>query len=295
MKRILSFICVILAISLIFSGCADKTETADNGKLKVYTSFYALYDFTEKIGGDKIDLVNIVPTGTEPHDWEPSVHDMASLENCDILFYNGLGMESWIEKVQNSVSNPNIQYIELSSGLADENAQDPHIWLSPIKTKEIAKKITDTLSQSDSENADYYNENYNTFAAELDSLDSDYKATLSPLPNKNIVVSHEAYSYLCSEYGLEQRAIDGIFADSEPSPDKMKDIVNYIKANDIKYIFYEELVSPKTAQTLATETGANLLCLNPFEGLTDEEIANGDDYISVMRKNLENLTTALKE
>jgi zinc transport system substrate-binding protein len=291
-KRITALACALLSLSVAFTGCTKTTDTENSGKLQVYTSFYALYDFAEKIGGDDVELVNIVPTGTEPHDWEPTVHDMASLENCDILFYNGLGMESWIEKVQSSVTN-DIEYVELADGLANENAEDPHVWLSPVKAKEMAEKIKDTLVANDSENAEDYEQNYNDFAEELDELDEEYKSSLSNVDNKSIVVSHEAYSYLCDEYGLEQIAIDGIFADSEPSPDKMKEIVNFINDNNIKYIFYEELISKKTAQTLADETGAVLLSLNPYEGLTDDEIAQGEDYISVMEENLQNLKLAL--
>lgn len=291
-KKITALACALLSLSVVFTGCAKTANTADSGKLQVYTSFYALYDFTEKIGGDDIELVNIVPTGTEPHDWEPTVHDMASLENCDILFYNGLGMESWIEKVQSSVTN-DIEYVELADGIANENAEDPHVWLSPVNAKKMAEKIKDTLVANDSENAEDYEQNYSDFAEKLDELDEEYKSSLSELDNKSIVVSHEAYSYLCDEYGLEQIAIDGIFADSEPSPDKMKEIVNFINDNNIKYIFYEELISKKTAQTLADETGAVLLSLNPYEGLTDDEIAQGEDYISVMQENLQNLKLAL--
>lgn len=289
-------IAAILLSLLTLAGCGGVQNSADtdNGKLKVYTSFYAIYDFVNKIGGDKIELTNVVPTGTEPHDWEPAIKDMASFENCDILFYNGAGMESWIEKVQSSVSN-NLEYVELSDGIADENASDPHIWLSPANAKLMAERIAEVLSQADTENAAYYGNNLSDFEQKLDELDKNYKTLTTSFKNKDIVVSHEAYSYLCSEYGLNQVSIDGISADSEPSPEKMKQLVNYINDNNIKYIFFEELLSPKTAQTLATETGAQLLPLNPFEGLTDDEIAAGEDYISVMEENLNNINTALGE
>jgi zinc transport system substrate-binding protein len=289
-------IAAILLSLLTLAGCGGVQNSADtdNGKLKVYTSFYAIYDFVNKIGGDKIELTNVVPTGTEPHDWEPAIKDMASFENCDILFYNGAGMESWIEKVQSSVSN-NLEYVELSDGIADENAADPHIWLSPANAKLMAERIAEVLSQADAENAAYYGNNLSDFEQKLDELDKNYKTVTTSFKNKDIVVSHEAYSYLCAEYGLNQVSIDGISADSEPSPEKMKQLVNYINDNNIKYIFYEELLSPKTAQTLATETGAQLLPLNPFEGLTDDEIAAGEDYISVMEENLNNINTALGE
>lgn len=287
---------IYLLLLMILTGCnSAPTQEAKSDKPQIYTGFYAIYDFTDKIGGDKIDLYNVVPSGTEPHDWEPSAHDMLSLESADVLFYNGLGMEHWIDKVQNSVTNENIHYVELSQGVdtLESEEADPHIWLDPSNVKKEAEIIKNTLISIDSDNAAYYTQNYETLCADLDALDNEYKTALDPLPNKDIIVSHEAYSYLCNAYGLNQVAIDGISADSEPSPAKMQEIINFAQQNDIHYIFYEELVSPKIAQALADETDAQLLELNPFEGLSDEDISAGEDYFTVMRSNLDNLITAL--
>lgn len=289
MKRILSLL-FIFVLSLGTVGCGNKS--AESTKPQIYTSFYAIYDFTKEIAGDNVDVHNMVPAGTEPHDWEPTVQDMAKLNNADAVFYNGLNMESWIDKVQNSLDAS--KFVCLSDGVnVSDTASDPHIWLNPQNVKIMCEKIYTTLSQIDPDNKAIYEENYNNYVAKLDKLDNDFKTTIESLPNKNIVVSHQAYSYLCNAYGLEQVAIDGISADSEPSPDKMMSLINFVKTNNVKYIFYEELVSQKTAETLSSETGAKLLPLNPFEGLTDDEIANGDNYISVMYENLENIKTAL--
>lgn len=289
MKRILSFL-FIFVLSLGMVGC--NSQNVKSTKPQVYTSFYAIYDFTKEIAGDYVDVYNMVPTGTEPHDWEPTVQDMAKLNDADAVFYNGLNMESWINKVQNSLDSS--KFVCLSDGInVDDGASDPHIWLNPKNVKVMCDNIYTTLSKIDPDNKEFYETNYNNYVAKLDKLDNDFKTTIEQLPNKNIVVSHEAYSYLCDVYGLNQVAIDGISADSEPSPDKMLSLINFVKTNNIKYIFYEELVSPKTAGTLSNETGAKLLPLNPFEGLTDEEIAKGDNYISVMYENLENIKTAL--
>lgn len=289
MKKILSFL-FIFVLSLGTVGCGN--QSSESTKPQIYTSFYAIYDFTREIAGDNVDVHNMVPSGTEPHDWEPTVQDMAKLNDADAVFYNGLNMESWINKVQNSLDAS--KFVCLSDGVnVSDTASDPHIWLNPQNVKIMCEKIYTTLSQIDPDNKATYEENYNNYVTKLDKLDNDFKTTIEPLPNKNIVVSHQAYSYLCNAYGLEQVAIDGISADSEPSPDKMMSLINFVKTNNVKYIFYEELVSQKTAETLSSETGAKLLPLNPFEGLTDDEIANGDNYISVMYENLENIKTAL--
>lgn len=295
MKKYLLLLLSLLLLTACSSKTTNDTSNAETTKPQIYTSFYAIYDFADKIGGDKIDLYNVVPAGTEPHDWEPSAHDMLNLESADVLFYNGLGMESWIDKVKGSITNENITYVELSQYVdtLEGDHVDPHIWLDPSNVKLEAEAIKDTLIAVDSQNADYYTKNYNTFINNLDELNTAYKDTLSQLPNKDIVVSHEAYSYMCSAYDLNQIAIDGMAADSEPSPTKMSEIISIIKDNNIKVVFFEELLSPKVAQTIADETGAQMLELNPFEGLSEEDIQAGKDYLSVMRENLDNLVVAL--
>lgn len=291
MKKIFLFLTVL---GMIFSvGCGSSQNEAASDKPQIYCSFYGIYDFVSEIGGDKIDVYNIVPTGTEPHDWEPSTRNMAELSNADIIFYNGLGMETWIDKVEASVGE-NVEFVELSDGIADEDSSnDPHIWLAPKNAEKMCEAIKNKLCDIDPENSSYYESSYSNIQTEMEELDSEYIKALAPYKGGKIVVAHEAYSYLCDEYGLQQTAIEGLSAESEPSPSKMQELVNYIKDNNIKYVFYEELVSPKVAQSLADEAGAELLELNPIEGLTDEQIKNGDNYISIMRSNLENLKTAL--
>ncbi|MGN1318518.1 MAG: metal ABC transporter substrate-binding protein [Lachnospirales bacterium] len=288
MKKILAF---LLLAAITITGCSKRAEVSSD-KPQIYCSFYGIYDFASKIAGDKADVHNMVPTGTEPHDWEPSTKDMASLTKADIVFYNGLGMEGWIDKVKASVGN-NVKFVELSQGIESDENSDPHIWLNPQNALKIAENIKDTLCESDLVYKDYYESNFYELEIKLNELDNQFKTELQNKKDNKIVVAHEAYSYLCDAYGLEQTAIEGVSAEGEPSPSKMQEIIKYIKDNNIKYIFFEELVSPKVAKSLADETGCELLVLNPFEGLTDEEIADGKDYISIMRENLDNLKIAL--
>jgi zinc transport system substrate-binding protein len=290
MKKIL----LALLMLAFVVGCSD-TRTAEATKPQIYTSFYAIYDFTREIGGDRVEIHNLVPSGTEPHDWEPSTQAMLGLSRADALIYNGSGMENWVDKVKDSVNDERLRYVELSEGIAVEGSSDPHIWLDPINVISMCDKICTALSEIDPDNAEYYKANLEDYTQRLKSLDEEYATALdkSVLKSNKLVVSHEAYSYLCAAYSLEQVAIDGINADSEPTPARLKEIVELVKSNGIKYIFYEELLSPKTAQTISGETGAELLELNPFEGVSDEN-SEGADYISVMENNLKNLEKALK-
>lgn len=304
---------VLILCALVFTGCGTRTNSiadsqgtgpASGGdkKLIVYTSIYPMFDFTKKIGGDKIQLKNLVPAGTEPHDWEPTPSDMAAIEKADVLIYNGAGMESWIDKVQKSINSKKIIRVEASKGLnllknsdkTENISTDPHVWLAPMLAKQEMESIRDALVSADPVNQAYYEKNYADNAAQLDQLDQEYKAAVAQFSKKDIVVAHQAFGYLCNAYGLNQVAIEGLVADSEPSPARMAEIVNLVREKQIRYIFYEELVSPKVAQTIAQETGVNTAVLNPVEGLTESDQQAGKEYYSEMRDNLVVLKKALQ-
>ena len=313
---------VLVSMALLFglslvAGCspaADKTE--EKGKLSVYASFYPMYDFAQKVGGDRVEVHNMVPPGTEPHDWEPAPSDIANLEDADVFVYNGAGMEHWVDKVLASLGNKELVAVEASKGLAlleghdehegeEEHAgeveeehegeeHDPHVWLSPKNAKQEMANIKEALVKADPANKDYYEQNYQKYAAEFDALDKEFREALSPLPDKDIIVSHQAFGYLCADYGLNQVAIEGLSPDSEPDPARMAEIIDFTKEHQVKVIFFEELVSPKVAQAVADATAAETEVLNPLEGLNDEQQAAGEDYFSIMRQNLEVLKIALQ-
>ncbi|MCX7884993.1 MAG: metal ABC transporter substrate-binding protein [Caloramator sp.] len=303
MKRKI-FIVLTIMIILLTSSCSRKssTYTDESKKITVCTSFYAMYDFSKKIGGDKINLINLVPSGIEPHDWEPSPKDIANLEKADVLIYNGAGMEDWIDKVINSLNNKKLITIETSAKISllqnednDENLKyDPHVWLNPLNAKIQMEAIKNAFIKADPVNKNYYEKNFMENSKKLDELDKEYKNAALTFKSKNIVVSHKAFGYLCSAYGLNQVAIDGLSGDVEPTPSKMAEIVKFAKDNKVRYIFFEELLSPKVAQVIANEAGAKTAVLNPFEGLSEKDIKNGKDYFSVMKENLNALKEALQ-
>lgn len=301
-----------LVFVAVLSGCAAP-NTAENGgtddekTLKVMASFYPMYDFAVKIGGDKAEVINMVPAGTEPHDWEPAVTDIRNLEEADLFIYNGAGMEHWVNDVLASLDNKRLITVEAAgsvtfkadSGLGEGPAEkdveyDPHVWLSPMNAKKEMEAIKNAFITADPGNQEYYNSNYEQYAARLDELDREYREGLADLPQRDLVVSHEAFGYLCDAYGLNQIGIAGMSPDSEPDPARMAEIIDFVKENRVKVIFFEELVSPKIAEAIARETGASVQVLNPLEGLSDEEMKRGEDYFSVMEENLRQLEAALK-
>ncbi len=303
-KTILIFL-VLTLLAAVVSGCqnGERVSSDPNRKKKVtvYTSFYALYDFTKKIGGDKINLLNLVPPGTEPHEWEPTPKDIAGLQKADLLIYNGAGMEGWIDKVLGSVKNRKLVAVETSKGLrlldnpSHEGLEyDPHVWLNPLLAKKQMETIKNSLIAVDPANKDYYEKNFAENAEKIDELDQEYRNSAAKFTRKDIVVAHQAFGYLAAAYGLKQVPIEGLNADAEPTPARMAEIANYARENNVKYIFFEELISPKVANAIAREVGAKTEVLDPFEGPQANDTGAGKEYFAVMRKNLAVLEKALR-
>mgnify|MGYP004665845111 FL=1 len=312
-NRLSALVCACTLSLSLLTGCGTQPAdtAAGDGRLRVLTSFYPMYDFACKIGGDCIDVTNMVPSGTEPHDWEPSTNDLKNLEKADVFIYNGADMEPWADDLLVSRSDT-LHVVEASENVElrttdgeHEHAHehegadhhhgdfDPHVWLDPENAKIEMEAIRDALCAADPENSTVFQSNYEKYAAELDALDAEFREKLAPLPNRTIVVAHEAFGYLCDAYGLTQVGIEGLSPDSEPDPGRMAEVIDFVREHSISTIFFEELVSPKVAEAIASETGAQAKMLSPLEGLSDEQAAAGADYFSVMHDNLAALMEAL--
>lgn len=256
------------------------------GKFQIYTSIYPIYDFTKKIGGEKITVYNMTKAGAEPHDFEITSKDMANLSNADLFIYNGGGMEHWVDTIMEALKY--LKYINASSNI-NENNLDPHFWLSPINAKIQMENIKNGLIEIDFENKNYYESNYNLYANRLNELDDKIRNSLSNIKNRNLVLTHPAFGHFCKEYSLNQIAI----ARDEADPKAMADIITFIKNNNVQAIFYEEFSSSKLVDSIAKETGIKILTLNPIESLSEEDIEAGEDYFSIMGKNLISLSDGL--
>lgn len=289
---------LIVILTSLFSN--HQVKPSESGKLPVVASFYPLYFFASEIGGDKAEVLNITPAGAEPHDFEPTGEDMARIQDSKLLILNGGGLEPWGKDVMEN-SSLKTSIVVAGEGLTNqkvleegEEITDPHIWLSPILAEKMVDKITEGFEKADAVNKDYYIANAKSLKAKLSELDGLYKDGLKTCLQKNIITSHSAFGYLATTYGLKQVPITGLSPDAEPSLKELADVAKFAKANNIKYIFFESLVSPKLSQTLASEIGAQTLVLNPIEGLVPEEINEGKNYLTEMKSNLSNLETALQ-
>jgi zinc transport system substrate-binding protein len=275
-------------------------QTARTAKLQVNTSFYPLYFFASQIGGDKADVYNITPAGSEPHDYEPTTQDIVRIEKSDILILNG-SVEAWGDKIQNNLQGTDVAIVTAGDGLFTQNVTedgqtgiDPHIWLDPKRAKSEAAKITQAFIAKDPGNSSYFQTNEKILDDKLSALDSAYKKGLATCQSKDIVTSHAAFGYLASRYGLHQEAIAGLSPDAEPSAKQLSAVTSFAKEHGIHYIFFESLVSPKLSDTIASEIGAKTLVLDPLEGIPEDEIKQGKNYFTVMANNLQNMQIALQ-
>lgn len=282
MKKIV----IIMMALMLFCSCTTIKEKDENDKLQVYTSFYAMYDFAKQIGGDMADVHLLCPTGQEPHDFEPTAQDMAKLSQADIFIYNGMGMEHWAEKIVQTLPST-VKVIEASSFVKTDNP-DPHIWLNPKNAYKQMEGIADVFIEKDTSNKDYYKKQLNDTKTLCDNLYYSLLTARDMFKSDTIIVSHDAYSHLCDLLDIRQMPINGKDNSGEPSPQRISDIVDYIKANDIKYIFCEPLGTSEIMDTIAKDTDCEILTLDPFEGRTD-----GGTYSNSMTENIAKLTKAL--
>lgn len=277
-----------------------KNAVTPTNQLQVTASFYPLYYFASLIGGDKIQVINLTPAGAEPHDYEPTTQDILRIQNSKLLVLNG-GVEAWANKVKQQLQDKSVTILETGDGLltrdvVDEDGQDsidPHIWLSPTLAKAMTKRIFEQLVRIDPSDETYYQANLDSLNSKLNQLDQDYREGLKNCQRKDIITSHAAFGYLAQDYNLTQMPIAGLSPDAEPSIQEFTQIADFARKNQVKYIFFEALVSPKLAQTLAQNIGASTLVLDPIEGISDTEIAQGQSYFTKMQSNLQNLRLAL--
>ena len=293
---------IILAIFAISKNSTKKLANTDpENKIQITTSFYPLYFFTSQIAGDKAVVYNLTPAGSEPHDYELTTQDVARIEDSKLLILNGNKLEAWGEKIEDSLRGTGTRVIAVGEVIVDQSMvednidiNDPHVWLDPHLAEKEAMVITEALKQVDPSNTGFYQKNFELLQDKFSDLDEEFHLGLNNCLKKDMVTAHAAFGHLAREYNLNQVSISGLSPDEEPSPQKLAEVADFAGKNNIKYIFFESLVSPKLAQTVASEIGASTLVLNPIEGLGDSEIAQGKNYFTEMRNNLTNLKIALQ-
>lgn len=284
---------------------AEKKQpvTGSEAPLRVVVSFYPIAEFARAVGGTKVLVETITPSGTEPHDYEPTAEQIAHIYQADVFLFNGGGIDAWASRIAADVSARGVQVVEMGKTLdvldppeGEEDSDvtyDPHFWLSPVHVQAEITIIENIFIQKDPLNAEGYKQNAEAFRLSLSQLDQAYKNELAFCENKTVVTSHSAFSYLANAYGFEVISIAGLSPEEEPSAGRLAEIARIAEQKNVKHIYFETLVSPKLSETLAREIGAETLVFNPLEGLSEEEQASGKNYLSVMQDNLLNLKTGM--
>lgn len=291
MRKKIIAVAVAALMGITLAGCETNAKTATNAttenKLNITVSIYPLKEFTEKIAGDKAEVICLVPDNMEPHDYEPKTKDFKTLSSSKAFIYNGLGMEEWAEQVKDAIKDDGVLIVDSSDGIEvrkEGEAIDPHSWLS-LKNAEIqSENIKNTLVKLDEKNKDYYEDNYKKFKEELEGVYNEYKPKFDALNKKNFITGHAAFGYLCRDFGLTQKSVENLFAEGEPTPKQLEDLVKFCKENNIKTVFSESLASPKVSQTLAKEVQADVVPILTLESKEDDK-----NYIEAMKYDLDEI------
>lgn len=311
MQRGLKVLSLLLCAVLLagFAACGNEGTKEDNGKISIVCTLFPQYDFVRQLVGDRAEVTLLLTPGTDSHSYDPSPVDMVKINECDLFIYTGDTMEAWAANIIGSLDE-NVSVMSLpkpvkteenslsySSHIEEEHdhSADPHIWTSPVNAMEIVREICENLGEIDPENAEYYKANEESYLKSLELLDAEIRATVASAQHKKIVMCDRfAMLYFCEEYGLEYiAALDACTSNTEPSPAVIVEITKAVEENNIPAVFCAELSNRKVAEAVAQQTGAEVLELHSCHNLSADDFNAGETYLSLMKKNAQNLKVAL--
>lgn len=280
------------------AACSSSTDSGGDG-LRVVAAFYPLAWMAEQVAGDVARVETLTKPGAEPHDLELTPQDVATMTEADLVVYLAMFQPAVDEAVAREADDRaydvtpdaslDLTYTPIEEGedSGEAGTVDPHFWLDPLRLADVGDAFAARLGDADPENAQAFLNNAATLRTSLEELDVEIATALTSCEQRDLVTSHTAFGYLAQRYDMEQVGITGLVPEEEPSPPELAAVSDFVRANGVRTIYYETLVSPAVAETLARETGATTAVLDPLEGLTDE--SSGDDYIEVMRTNAQTL------
>lgn len=333
MKKNIAFIVVLSIIFTLITALIINIKHPHNNKkgekIEIVATLFPQYDFAKQVGGDKVNVTLLLPPGSESHTYEPTPQDMVVIDQSNLFIYTGEEMEPWAENLISGMKN-NINVLDLSQTVELINAEefeeeheednhnhedeehednhqhnhedehhhtyDPHIWLNPLYAAKMVRSIEQELIKIDPDNSEYYKTNADNYIKQIMDLDSDFEETVKNANNPKVAFGGAfAYAYFVERYNLDFiSAYETCGESAEPSTVKVKEVIDYIKENDIPVIFYKEYTNGNIAKTISDATGAKMLVFNTVHNVSKDEINSGASYVSIMRLNLDNLKQALK-
>lgn len=293
----------------VLSGCGSESSTSSEDGLQVVASFYPLEFVAERVAGEEAEVSNLTPPGQDSHDAELSVSQTAQVMEADVLIHLSGYQPTVDEAVAQSEADHLVDAADDAELLplgddghsheqggedeeehTDEGQLDPHFWLDPTRLAAVAADVAEALSDADPANADVYEANLAVLDKQLSRLDGEFRDGLARCERDTVVVSHNAFQYPATRYGLDVHAIAGLSPDAEPSPAHLVELQDLIESEGVTTVFSERLASAQMAETLSSDIGLETAVLDPIEGLSDE--TSDEDYLSLMRANLAALQKA---
>jgi zinc transport system substrate-binding protein len=273
------------------AACGDGGRSKADGRIDVVASFYAVAEAARQVGGNRVRVRNLTPAGAEPHDVELSPRQVDQIDGADVVLYVGRDFQPAVEELAARRDRGSVDLLEAIP--LHGATPDPHFWLDPQRMATAVDEVADALAEVAPADTSMFRNGAARYRKTLTGLDAEMRQGLASCARDEIVTAHAAFFYLAERYGLTQLAISGLSPEAEPDPERLASLSETIRAKGITTIFYEELVSPDVARTLARETGAHAAVLSPIEGLTEEQAGRGESYVTLMRENLGALRKAL--
>ncbi|MRG85828.1 metal ABC transporter solute-binding protein, Zn/Mn family [Salinibacillus xinjiangensis] len=328
MKKTIGYVVTLIVIVFLLTACngeSNSNETHNDDTLNIYTTLFPIEDFVTKIGGEHVEVHNIITAGTDPHTYEPTTKMIVEIAKGDAFIYSGDNLETYADQISDAIETENVSILEASKGLEamhheheegkahpvnasvehgdDEQDDahghshdvDPHVWLDPIRSIRMAENIKDALVRLKPESKDLFEQNFKDLENDLEELDSSFHEVINQAKSKQIVVSHEAYGYWEEAYGIEQIGLSGMNQSGELSQKEIKKVINQIEELNIRHILFEQNTSSNIGELVKQEVGAEALTIHNLSVRTHEETEQDEDYFSLMNQNLENLKIALNE
>lgn len=296
--------CILVALTACGSG--PHAASPRQHKVKVVTTLFPLYDMARSVGGDKAEVTLLLPPGAEAHSYEPKPSDIVNVSEADVLVYTGKFMEPWAADVIKAAAGRHLIVVDASRGTkmipgvfhdVDEppGSLDPHIWLDFDNARQMVASVAEALERADSANRVSYKRRADDYSHELTVLDSAYRTAFATCKDREIVYGgNYAFGYMAARYGLKYVAAQGVSPDADPTAQDLARLIEQIENDKVKYVFYEELTSPKIAQTIAGETDAKLLLLNAAHNVAKDQLEQGLTFFDILRADLANLKTGLE-
>jgi zinc transport system substrate-binding protein len=299
-SRTVSLLTVLTSVLVAAGGCSSSDEATGDDNLQVVAGFYPLAWVAQSIAGNRAEIETLTEPGAEPHDLELTPQTVASIGEADLVVYLSTFQPAVDDAVAQEAGDRafdvaeaaqlDLTYTPIVAGheeTGEAGSIDPHFWLDPLRLSDVGDAVATRLGHIDPEGAQVYVDNAATLRARLEELDRQITADLTTCRLRDLVTSHTAFGYLAQRYDMRQVGITGLVPEEEPSPSEVAAVSDFVRSNGVRTIYYETLVSPAVAETIAQETGARTAVLDPLEGLTEESA--GEDYLEVMRANAQTL------